>query len=67
MDILTKKKYDVDYIIEVIREMSYILIDEGKDFDIVVKLTGPKKNNLISDGCLTDCNIIASDTIINSV
>jgi hypothetical protein len=67
MDNLTKKKYNVDYIIEVIREMAYILIDEDKDFDIVVKLKGPKENDIISDGCLTDCNINASDVVINRV
>jgi hypothetical protein len=67
MDKLSKKKDDVDYIIEVIREMAYILINEDKDFDIVVKLTGTKENDIISDGCLTDCNVITSDTIINRV
>jgi hypothetical protein len=48
---------DVDYIIEVIREMAYILINKDKEFDIVIKLKG----------CLTDCNVITSDSIINSV
>lgn len=78
MDKLSKKKDqdsenprraipDVDYIIEVIREMSYILINKDKEFDIVIKLKGFKENNTIKNGCLTDCNVITSDTIINRV
>ncbi|MEI7510487.1 MAG: hypothetical protein WCJ62_13610 [Flavobacterium sp.] len=58
---------DVDYIIEVIREMAYILINKDKEFDIVIKLKEFEENNTIKNGCLTDCNVITSDTIINSV
>lgn len=81
MDSLTKvfdykkKKDDIDYIVEVIREMAYILIDEDKDFDIVIKLTGlvestqgnPEEIDVISDGCLTSHDYIPSDVIVNSV
>lgn len=81
MDSLTKvfdykkKKDDIDYIVEVIREMAYILIDEDKDFDIVIKLTGlvkstqdkPEEIDVISDGCLTSHDYIPSDVVVNSV
>jgi hypothetical protein len=65
-----KDKDDVDYIVEVIREMAHILIDEDKDFDIVIKL---KNKHTLESGCLKSCNdsprgaITASDTIINRV
>ena len=71
----TARKDDIDYIVEVIREMAYILIDEDKDFDIVIKLTGlvestqgkPEEIDVISDGCLTSHDYIPSDVIVNSV
>lgn len=70
MDSLTKvfnykkQKDDINYIVEVIREMAYILIDEDKDFDIVIKL---KEIDVISDECLTDHGYIPSDAVVNSV
>ena len=66
MDSLTKvfdykkKKDDIDYIIEVIREMAYILIDEDKDFDIVIKLTN-------HDYIPSDVIVNRSDIIVDSV
>jgi len=77
MDSLTKvfdykkQKDDIDYIVEVIREMAYILIDEDKDFDIVIKLTGLVESTQGKpeeiDGCLTSHDYIPSDVIVNSV
>ena len=68
MDSLTKvfnykkQKDDIDYIVEVIREMAYILIDEDKDFDIVIKL---KEIDVISDGCLASHDYIHSYVVVN--
>jgi hypothetical protein len=42
---ITKEKANINYIIEVLREMAYILFDQGFDFDIVIKIK--TKNELI--------------------
>ena len=33
-----KDNDDIDHILDVIREISYLLIEDGKDFDIVIKI-----------------------------
>jgi hypothetical protein len=63
------RKDDIDYIVEVIREMAYILIDEDKDFDIVIKLTGLVESTQGKpeeiDNCLTNHDYIPSDVVVN--
>ena len=59
-----KDKNDVDYIIDVIREMAHILIDEDKDFDIVIKL---KNKHILKSGCLKSCNDSPRGAIINPI